>query len=191
MPPATTQHLPPAIAAALERLGWSADDPAVREATPTAARGHNLVLVTPPAAAYAAPALAGILARLGEGRRALVLAPAAQLAEWGGTAQRLAAGSGLRIQVAHGTARAMRRLRADGLDLLIATPETALALHRRSALGLDGVVAVLLAWPEAWEDEAGLAAVMQDLPTDAQRVVLTSTPGRAADLVERYARRAL
>ncbi|HEU5039476.1 MAG TPA: DbpA RNA binding domain-containing protein, partial [Gemmatimonadales bacterium] len=107
------------------------------------------------------------------------------------TAQRLAAGSGLRIQVAHGTARAMRRLRADGLDLLIATPETALALHRRSALGLDGVVAVLLAWPEAWEEEAGLAAVMQDLPKDAQRVVLTSTPGRAADLVERYARRAL
>ena len=191
MPPSNPTHLPAPIAAALERLGWSLDDAAVRDVAPTAARGHNLVLVAPPAAAYAAPALAGVLGRLGEGRRAVVLAPAAQLAEWGGTAQQLADGTGLRIQVAQGTARAMRRLRADGVDLLVAAPETALALHRRSALGLDGIVAVLLAWPEAWEDEAGLAALMQDLSKEAQRVVVTSTPGSAADLVERYARRAL
>ena len=190
LPAADSTHIRPAIAAALERLG-PGDYPAARDALPTAARGHNLVLVAPPAAPYAAPALAGLLDRLGEGRRALLLAPAAQLAEWGGVAHQLAAGSGLRIQVAQGTARAQRRLRGDGVDLLIATPETALALHRRSALGVDGIVGVLLAWPETWEDQAGLAPLMQDLAKDVQRVVVTAAQGSAADLVERYARRAL
>ena len=32
---------------------------------------------------------------------------------------------------------------------------------------------------------------MQDLPKEAQRIVITAAPERAADLVERYARRAL
>ena len=58
-------HLTPPIASALARLGWSADDPLVREAAPTAARGHNLVLVLPPSPAAATPALAGMLSRLG------------------------------------------------------------------------------------------------------------------------------
>jgi ATP-dependent RNA helicase DeaD len=163
----------------------------MREALPTAARGHNLVTVVPPAAVYGAPVLAGVLGRLGEGRRALLLAPAAQLAEWGGAAHQLAAGSGLRIQVAHGTARATRRLKGEGIDLLIATPDTALALHRRSALGMDGLVAVLLAWPESWEEQGSLAPLMQDLSKDAQRIVVTSAAGGTAELVERYARRAL
>ena len=191
MPASDSLHLPASIAAALEGLGWGADDPAVREAVPTVARGHNLVAVLPPAPAYGTPALAGLLGRLGEGRRGLLLAPAAQLAEWAGAAHLLAAEAGLRIQAAHGTARAMRRLKGDGLDLLIATPETALALHRRSALGIDGLVGVLLAWPECWEDEPSLAPLMQDLSKDAQRIVLTAAPDRAAELVERYARRAL
>jgi len=51
-------HLSPPIAAALTRLGWSADDALTREAAPTAARGHNLVLVIPPSPTAAPPALA-------------------------------------------------------------------------------------------------------------------------------------
>jgi hypothetical protein len=184
-------HLTPAVAESLERLGWSVDGAVLREAAPTAARGHNLVLVTPPAPVYAVPALAGLVSRVERGGHALLLGPASQLQEWGGQASALAEGSSLRIQVAHGTARAMRRLRGEGVDLLITTPDTALALHRRSALGVDGVVGVLLAWPESWEDEAGLAPLMQDLPKDVQRIVVTTDQARAADLVERYARRAL
>ena len=184
-------HLRPSVATSLERLGWSVDDAAVREAAPTAARGHNLVVITPPAPVYAVPALAGLVSRLGSGGHALLLAPASQLQEWGGQAGALAAESNLRIQVAHGTARAMRRLRGEGVDLLVTTPDTALALHRRSALGMDTMVGVFLAWPESWEDEAGLAPLMQDLPKDAQRIVVTADPARAGDLVERYARRAL
>jgi ATP-dependent RNA helicase DeaD len=184
-------HLTPPIAAALTRLGWSADDPVVREAAPTAARGHNLVLLAPPSPAAATPALAGMLGRLGPGRSGLLLAPAGQLDEWGRVVHQVAGDGGLRVQVAHGTSRATRRLRADTIDLLIATPETALALQQRSALRPDALAAVFLAWPESWEDEDALTPLMQDLDKEAQRLVVTSAPDRTAPLVERYARRAL
>ncbi|HEX3275246.1 MAG TPA: DbpA RNA binding domain-containing protein, partial [Gemmatimonadales bacterium] len=61
---------------------------------------------------------------------------------------------------------------------------------RRAALHADGLAAVVLAWPEGWEDEAVVAPLMQDC-RDAQRLVLTSAPELMAGLVERYARRAL
>lgn len=184
-------HLTPPIAAALAHLGWSGDDPLVREATPTAARGHNLVLLLPPSPAAATPALAGMLSRLGPGQPGLLIAPGGQLDEWGRVAHLAGGDAGLRVQVAHGTARATRRLRDDAVDLLITTPETAQALQRRSALRTDALAAVLLAWPEGWEDEEAVTPLMQDLGREAQRIVLTSAPERGAALVERYARRAL
>ena len=184
-------HLTPPIAGALTRLGWTGDDPLMLEAAPTAARGHNLVLLVPPSPAAAAPALAGMLSRLGEGRPGLLLAADGQLDEWGRVVHHVAGEAGLRVQVAHGTARATRRLRAGGVDLLITTPENALALQRRSALHADALTAVLLAWPETWEDEEAVSPLMQDLDKAAQRIVVASSPERAADLVERYARRAL
>jgi ATP-dependent RNA helicase DeaD len=183
-------HLTPSIAAAVERLGWSPDDPALRETTPTAARGHNLVVVAPPSPAYAVPALAGMLSRLGPGARGLLLCSEAQLNEWGLLATSIG-GDALRIQVARGTARAMRRLKAAEVDLVVTSPDTALALHRRSALGPEDVGAVFLAWPESWEGGESLAPLMQDLSKDAQRIICTGAADRAADLVERYARRAL
>jgi ATP-dependent RNA helicase DeaD len=183
-------HLTPSVARALERFGWQPDDPRLREATPTAARGHNLVVVAPPAPAYAVPALAGMLSRLGNEARALLLCPEAQLPEWGALVHALG-GADLRIQVARGTARAIRRLKAAELDLIVASPETTLALLRRSALGPDGIAAVFLAWPESWESRESLAPLMQDLSKEAQRIVCTAAAEQAADLIERYARRAL
>jgi len=183
-------HLTPPIAAAVERLGWGPDDPALRETTPTAARGHNLVVVAPPSPAYAVPALAGMLSRLGPGTRGLLLCAEAQLGEWGALANGLG-GDALRIQVARGTARAMRRIKAAEVDLVVTSADTALALHRRSALGPEEIGAVFLAWPESWESGESLPPLMQDLAKDAQRIVCTGAADRAADLVERYARRAL
>jgi ATP-dependent RNA helicase DeaD len=185
-------HVHAAMAAALDALGWSATDPAAREAAPTAARGNNLVAVLPPSPAYAAPALAGLLSRLvgGEGM-ALLLCPPAQLDEWGAVARSLSAGTGVRVEVAHGTARALRRLRDAQVDLLVASPETALTLLERSALKAEALGAVVLAWPENFDGTETLAPLMQDLPKDAQRIVFTSDPDAAAALVERYARKAL
>ena len=184
-------HLKPPFAAALERLGWNPEDAAARETAPTAARGHNLVASAPPVPAYAAPALAGLLSRLGDGGRALLLAPPGQLDEWGGLAHALAQDAGIRVQVAHGTSRAMRRLKANAVDLVITTPETALTLLTRSALSMDALTSLFLAWPESWGEEDSITALMQDLPKETQRVIYTAAPDRVEALVERYARKAL
>ena len=190
MPSFADLHLTPELAAALERLGWSPEDPSVRETIPTVARGNNLVAATPPAPVYAVPALAGVLARTGPGARTLVLAPLGQLDEFGRLAHSLTQNSGMRVQVAHGTARVMRRLRSDTVDLVITSPETALTLLSRSALRVDVIGAVVLAWPENWADEDAITPLMQDLPKETQRVILTAATNRVDALVERYARRA-
>jgi ATP-dependent RNA helicase DeaD len=184
-------HLQPSIATALRDLGWNPDDPLAKDAGPTAARGHNLVAVTPPMPAYAAPGLAGMINRLEPGRRGLVLAPGPQLEEWGALAHLLARGGTARVEVARGTARAMRRLRAESLDLLVTTPETALGLITRSALPMESVGSLLLAWPEMLLDEEAITPLMQDLPKQAQRLVYTSEADRTPALLERYARKAL
>jgi hypothetical protein len=184
-------HIQMPIAAALERLGWTADDPRVREAAPTAARGNNLVAFTPPAPPYATPGLAGLLSHLLVGGRGLLLAPAAQLDEWGSLCNDLSRQSGLRVEVAHGTSRAMRRLRAGNLDLLVASPETALTLATRSALRMEGVTGLMLAWPESWTDQDMITPLMQDLPKDSMRLIYTASPERIGALTERYARKAL
>jgi ATP-dependent RNA helicase DeaD len=184
-------HLKPPIAAALERLGWNADDPGARDTAPTAARGNNLVASTPPVPAYAAPALAGLLSRLDEGGRALLLAPSGQLDEWGGLARALAQDAGIRVQVAHGTARVMRLLKANAVDLVIASPATALTLLSRSGLSMDALTSLFLAWPESWGEEDSITPLMQDLPKETQRVIYTAAPDRVEALVERYARKAL
>ena len=111
MPSFKDLHLTSPVAEALARLGWGPDDPALREAAPTTARGHNLVLAAPPAPAYAVPALAGMLSTLGQGHRGLLLAADAHLAEWGSLVAALG-GDSLRIQIARGTGRATRRLKA-------------------------------------------------------------------------------
>ena len=61
----------------------------------------------------------------------------------------------------------------------------------RSALEADALAAVLLAWPESWEDDETLTPLMQDLPKEAQRIIYTAAPERVGALVERYARKAL
>ncbi|HLS47445.1 MAG TPA: DbpA RNA binding domain-containing protein [Gemmatimonadales bacterium] len=191
MPGFEELHVAPAAAEALSAMGWDIADPAARELAPTAARGHNLVAVTPPAPAYAAPALAGVLGRVGQGVQLLLLAPEAEADSWGALVHRLSRGLGLRVQVAHGEARALRRLRAGELDVLVTSPDTALSLLRRSALRTEAVGAIVLAWPERLEDGSTLTELMHDLPRESQRIIVTALPERAGDFVERYARKAL
>ena len=49
-------HLSAPVARTLESWDWQAPDPRLRDAVPTVARGHNVVLVLPPSPAAAAPA---------------------------------------------------------------------------------------------------------------------------------------
>jgi ATP-dependent RNA helicase DeaD len=85
----------------------------------------------------------------------------------------------------------MRQLRTDALDVLVATAETALTLASRSALQMERVSSLVLAWPELMTGEDSITPLMQDLPKDAQRLVYTSEAGQVDSLVERYARKAL
>jgi hypothetical protein len=184
-------HLLATVATALDHLGWSAEDTAMRDTAPTAARGHNLVAVTPPAPVYATPAVAGALSRVGDGKRMLLLCPPAQLDEWGQLVHGLAEGSTIRSHVAAGTARAMRLIRAGEVDVLISSLSIASTLVIRSALSMDTVGSLLVAWPESWTDEEGLIPLMQDLPKEAQRIIYTADRNRVNALTERYARKAL
>jgi ATP-dependent RNA helicase DeaD len=181
------------LGAVLESLGWRGTDAAVRDAVPTALRGHPVAALVPPAGRWAAPALAGGLSRLtpGGGLQALVLAPAALTADLGEVTGRLAAPLGLRVLVAGALGRAAARLHAGAADVLVVTPDTALALLRRSTLPTDALALVAVAWPELAAADAALEAVLPDLPRDAQRLACTSRPERLADLVERWARKAL
>ena len=84
-----------------------------------------------------------------------------------------------------------RRLREGKLRLLLATPATALALLERSALKTDRIRHVVLAWPELFESDNALEALMQDVAADAQRILVPAAYRAGHPLVERYARRAL
>jgi hypothetical protein len=185
-------QLTPAVADALAALGWTGDDARVRDATPTAARGHAVVVVAPPAAAYGAPVLAGLVSRLAsEGGRALLIGPEPELAEWGTIAHLLSRASALRVQTAHGAARAARRLRSESLDLLVASPLATSALLHRGALKGAGLTAVVIAGPERWDGMEALEALMGDVPKESQRIMISSDHAMAAQIGERYARRAL
>ncbi len=184
-------HLAPALAGALEALGYTAEDQAIRDQVPTAARGHNLALAWPPAARYAAAALAGMMsAQLARGSRALLLVPPHALAEWSDLVLPLCRAAGLPAVVAHTAARATRRLADPDLRVLVTTPATALSLLERSAVKADQLGHIVLVWPEQFDSDEALAALMQDLPAEAQRIVVMAAPVAGHPLLERYARRA-
>lgn len=186
-------HLTDSVADALIALGWAAEDPRVRDAAPTAARGHNLAVLAPPGPAHGAPALAGLASRFagGAGGPVLLVCPAAELDGWGGLMKALLRGTQLRLEVARGTARAARRLKAGTLDVLVTTPETAAALAARGTLKGEGLAAIVIAGPDRWPDTDAIMPLMQDLPKERQRILFVSAPDRIADLVDRYARKAL
>ncbi|HYL30943.1 MAG TPA: DbpA RNA binding domain-containing protein [Gemmatimonadales bacterium] len=187
-------HLTDPVADALTALGWAAEDPRVRDAAPTAARGHNLVVLMPPGAAHAGPALAGLASRLAAGPvegPVLLLCPGAELDGWGGLMKALLRGTQLRLEVARGAARAARRLKAATLDVLVTTPETAAALAARGTLKGESLGAIVIAGPDRWPDRDVVTPLMQDLPKERQRILLVSAPDRVEDLVDRYARKAL
>ncbi len=184
-------HLAPPVASLLEAWGYSAEDAAVREQAPAAARGHNLVLAVPPAARYAVPALAGLASAVTPGRLgAVILAPAAGLPEWAEVLLAVCEAAGRRAHVAHRAARAARLLRQGQVEILLASPAVAAELLGRSALKAETVQYVVLAWPELYGGEEDLAALMQEVPRECCRIIQPATPAGCPGLVERYARRA-
>lgn len=163
------------------------------EAAATVERGHNVVALIPPSAAAASPLLAALGRRLAAapapGLRALLLVTPDAIPEW--TAALAAAIPDQRVVAVGRLARATRQLKGGEVALLVASPAEARALVERSAIKPDALAAVVLAQPEAWGGTEALTVVMHDLAKEAQRVVLTALPEGSAEVVERYARKAL
>ncbi|HEX5004428.1 MAG TPA: DbpA RNA binding domain-containing protein [Gemmatimonadales bacterium] len=163
------------------------------EAATTAERGHNVVAAIPPSAVGAVPILAALDRRLAAlpapGLRTLILVTPDTTTDWTAAASR--AMPSCRVRAAGNLARTTRQLRAGEADVLVASPAEARQLVERSVLKADQLAAVVLAWPESWGGAEALTVLMHDLGQDTQRIVCTAHPAAAADVIERYARKAL
>jgi ATP-dependent RNA helicase DeaD len=162
---------------------------------PVVTRGQNVLAVLPPDEGALAELLEPVLERLdstASGIQAVVLTPDAETAT---AAARVAHGrlSMVRAISVTSAARAERLLRAGPVGIAAGAPSALLELVRRSAIKLDAVRVVCLAWADSILDAGegdALEALLAELPKESARIVATSRLTPAVEqLVERYARR--
>ena len=150
-----------------------------------------LVYVCPPAAWAAAPILAALSEGDADRPRFVILAP--ETGDVFDLARTLRPLPGFEpIHPVTGIARAGRLLAAGAGRTLILTPRDAIRLVEASRLKLATVGAVALLWPE-FPLAAGDGPLIDTLlaeASSAQRLIVTSDPASAKDLVERHAHRA-
>ncbi|MDE3126761.1 MAG: DEAD/DEAH box helicase [Gemmatimonadota bacterium] len=169
-----------------------------QEGTPTAgvARGQNTVFVLPPDWAHAASFLAPAIERLdpaGAAPQMLVVAPDPDVATiLAAAALALARPAGLSATAATSARRAARALRERASAIVVGDAPTIVALLRASALKLDGVRQLVLAWldDQLAAHEGALEVVLAEVPKDAARTIVARELSPAVEaLIERYARR--
>ncbi|HEV7704170.1 MAG TPA: DbpA RNA binding domain-containing protein [Gemmatimonadaceae bacterium] len=164
---------------------------------PAVARNQNVLHVLPHDAAAVSQFIEPALERLdpeSAETQLLVLTPDSEtaviIAE---AATRARTGTPARVLPVTAWRRAARLQRIRPATVIAGTPSDILELIRASAIKLDAVNTLVLAWADAMSDAAGepLEAVMAEVPKDAARVIVAShlTPAVEA-LAERYARRA-
>jgi len=164
---------------------------------PAVARNQNVLHVLPHDAAAVSQFIEPALERLdpeSAETQLLVLTPdsetAVLIAE---AATRARTGTPARVLPVTAWRRAVRLQRLRPATVVAGTPSDILELIRASAIKLDSVNTLVLAWADVMSDAAGepLEAVMAEVPKDAARVIVAShiTPAVEA-LAERYARRA-
>lgn len=161
------------------------------------ARGQNVLYVLPEDAAAVSQVVGPVLERLdpdAPGTQLLVLTadPDTAMAV-AKAATRAPCATPVRVLPVTGVRRAARLLRTRPAVAVAGTPADVLELIRASALKLDSVRVLVLAWVDAILDSAAaeaLEAVIAEVPRDSIRVVSTSrlSPDVEA-IVERYARR--
>ena len=140
-------------------------------------RSKHVVLVTPPAVERA-----GELWPLVGPHTVVVCADHEQAAQWAS-----AAPPEHRAHAVTGLTRSTALLKEGRVGLLAgAVPELA-GLIARSALKLDAVDTIVLAWPETFSES--LDTLLAEAP-DARRIVLSWNPPLLSDFLERHARRA-
>jgi DbpA RNA binding domain len=138
---------------------------------------RHVVLVTPPAVERAGKAW-----ELMDPRAVIVCADHEQAVLWAD-----AAPAELRAHAVTGLARTAALLKEGRVGVLAGSPADLGALLTRSALKLETLETVVIAWPESFTAE--LDTLLGEAP-DARRVVLSWDPHGLTDFIERHARRA-
>jgi hypothetical protein len=149
-------------------------------------RGRPVLIVCPPAPD--APGCAGALWPLAEGNAPVLIiteSPSAARA-WSS-----AVPQPLRFHAVTGLERTARLLSTTGADVLAGCPADFAALLSRSALKVEQIRTVVLAWPESLHGTPEFAAVEGLLAElkDARRIVLSWNPAGIEALLEAHARR--
>jgi ATP-dependent RNA helicase DeaD len=140
-------------------------------------RSKHVVLVTPPAVERA-----GEVWPLVGPHTVVVCADHEQAAQWAA-----AAPTELRAHAITGLTRSAALLKEGRVGLVAGAAADLAALVARSALKLDAIDTVVLAWPETFSDT--LDGLLAELP-EARRIVLAWDPGALRDFIERHAYRA-
>ena len=138
---------------------------------------RHVVLVTPPAVERAGKAW-----ELMDPRAVIVCADHEQAVLWAD-----AAPAELRAHAVTGLARTAALLKEGRVGVLAGSPADLGALVTRSALKLDTLATLVIAWPESFSGE--LDTLLGEAP-EARRVILSWDPHGLSDFIERHARRA-
>jgi len=138
---------------------------------------RHVVLVIPPAVERAGKAW-----ELMDPRAVIVCADHEQAVLWAD-----AAPAELRAHAVTGLGRTAALLKEGRVGVLAGSPADLSALVARSALKLDTLETLVIAWPESFTTE--LDTLLGEAP-EARRVILSWDPHGLADFIERHARRA-
>lgn len=171
--------------------------PVVREPSPVS-RGQNVLFILPHDWASIAEFLAPLIERVDVGspdvQLVIATADAESAAEVIAASVRLIGDRAIRVLAATSAERATRLARLRPPHVIAGTPTVLLALLKASAIKLEGVRAVAIAWADELtvrDESASLEALMVDVPKDSARTIVASVVTPPVDaLVERYARRA-
>ena len=138
---------------------------------------RHVVLVLPPAVERA-----GTVWELMDPRAIVVCADHEQAVLWAD-----AAPAELRAHAVTGLTRTAALLKEGRVGVLAGSPADLAALVTRSALKLDTLETIVVAWPEGFAGE--LDTLLGEAP-EARRVILSWDPHGLSDFIERHARRA-
>ena len=138
---------------------------------------RHVVLVTPPAVERAGKAW-----EMMDPRAVIVCADHEQAVLWAD-----AAPAELRAHAITGLARTAALLKEGRVGVVAGSPADVAALVTRSALKLDTLETLVIAWPESFSAE--LDTLLGEAP-EARRVILSWDPHGLTDFIERHARRA-
>src|SRR6266511_3994529 len=97
-----------------------------------------------------------------------------------------AAPAELSVHAVTGLARTAALLKEGRVGILAGSPADLAALVARSALKLDTLETIVVAWPEGFAGE--LDTLLGEAP-EARRVILSWDPHGLTDFIERHARR--